>query len=577
MLGKIFINYRPEDSIGTAGRLQDRIAQAFGQKNLFHGCRRVSISNCRNTLLLLCGCVLLCLLVQGDRVHFLDYATNSDILLPVSYVWDIRNHNYAWSGFELPRIPSLFPDLVTYAALDVLLGDFRWAMAAYALLQGTVFIVLAGCVISRLTGARAVDAAVVFLAVLTVVTVCNLPDARHFLLVELMYLPVCHFGSFIMSLVGALLALRLIEEWRASRAALFTLCVTVADLSNRKFLIDFIVPLGVAGLVLIYLRLLSWRRTAGMVVCGIVGLLLARAADHLLVRQPNLPIDEIPMHMHLFFQEVPAYLASMPPATLAIIFIPYVVFAAMFVVWLWRRWSSGITLAIAPCDTTVIFLWLFAAVAIVGCVAALSAVYVWPEMFRYAEPAYFWPIIFVAAAAMPLLERWIAPLAIGQVAAVSIVIVAIGGWFGFVPLLMHWQHPLAGCLQARRGELGLKAGLASYWLSRPVTVSTNWSIQIDQVSDGGDPNYFGNDRFWYRTSFADPRRPPEYNFFVLTWLNPERLQQRFGPPSRIANCGSDVLWIYDDPSALYSKLNPSPQKMLDDLSIERGKEWAQFF
>jgi hypothetical protein len=40
-------------------------------------------------------------------------------------------------------------------------------------------------------------------------------------------------------------------------------------------------------------------------------------------------------------------------------------------------------------------------------------------MFRYAEPAYFWPIIFVAAAAMPLLERWIAPLAIGQVAAVS--------------------------------------------------------------------------------------------------------------------------------------------------------------
>jgi hypothetical protein len=391
----------------------------------------------------------------------------------------------------------------------------------------------------------------------------------------MMYLPVCHFGSSIMSLAAALLALRLIEEWRASQAVLFTLCVALADLSNRKFLIDFIVPLGVAGLVLIYLQLVSWRRTAGTVVCGFVGLLLARAADHLLLRQPNLPINEIPLHMHLFFQKVPAYLASMPLATLANIFIPYVVFAAMFVVWLWRRWTSG--LAIAPGDTTLIFLWVFAAVAIVGCVAALSAVYVWPEMIRYAEPAFFWPIIFVAAAAMPLLERWIAPLAIGQVAAVSIVIVTIGGWFGFVPLLMHWQHPLAACLQVRRGELGLKAGLASYWLSRPVTVSTNWSIQIDQVSDGGDPIYFGNDRFWYRISFADPRRPPEYNFFVLTWLNPDSLQQRFGPPSRIANCGSDVLWIYDDPAALYRNLNPSSQKMLDDLSIERGKEWAQFF
>ena len=35
MLGKIFINYRREDSTGTAGRVHDRIAQAFGQKNLF--------------------------------------------------------------------------------------------------------------------------------------------------------------------------------------------------------------------------------------------------------------------------------------------------------------------------------------------------------------------------------------------------------------------------------------------------------------------------------------------------------------------------------------------------------------
>jgi hypothetical protein len=35
MTGKIFINYRRDDSIGTAGRLHDRLAQAFGRKNLF--------------------------------------------------------------------------------------------------------------------------------------------------------------------------------------------------------------------------------------------------------------------------------------------------------------------------------------------------------------------------------------------------------------------------------------------------------------------------------------------------------------------------------------------------------------
>ena len=35
MTGKIFINYRREDSIGTAGRLYDRLEQAFGRKNIF--------------------------------------------------------------------------------------------------------------------------------------------------------------------------------------------------------------------------------------------------------------------------------------------------------------------------------------------------------------------------------------------------------------------------------------------------------------------------------------------------------------------------------------------------------------
>jgi hypothetical protein len=35
MAGKIFINYRRADSSGTAGRLHDRLAQAFGRKNLF--------------------------------------------------------------------------------------------------------------------------------------------------------------------------------------------------------------------------------------------------------------------------------------------------------------------------------------------------------------------------------------------------------------------------------------------------------------------------------------------------------------------------------------------------------------
>ena len=35
MAGKVFINYRRDDSIGMAGRLHDRLAQSFGRDKLF--------------------------------------------------------------------------------------------------------------------------------------------------------------------------------------------------------------------------------------------------------------------------------------------------------------------------------------------------------------------------------------------------------------------------------------------------------------------------------------------------------------------------------------------------------------
>src|SRR5262245_9371640 len=42
MTGKIFINYRRDDSMDIAGRLRDRLALAFGWKNIVVGVDRIS-------------------------------------------------------------------------------------------------------------------------------------------------------------------------------------------------------------------------------------------------------------------------------------------------------------------------------------------------------------------------------------------------------------------------------------------------------------------------------------------------------------------------------------------------------
>jgi hypothetical protein len=42
MPGKISINYHREGTTDTSGRLYERIAQAFGQKNLFVDCTKLT-------------------------------------------------------------------------------------------------------------------------------------------------------------------------------------------------------------------------------------------------------------------------------------------------------------------------------------------------------------------------------------------------------------------------------------------------------------------------------------------------------------------------------------------------------
>jgi tetratricopeptide (TPR) repeat protein len=58
MPGKIFINYRREGTTDTAGRIYDRIAQAFGHKNLFVDCVGVDLKARLNNQVAMCQAFL---------------------------------------------------------------------------------------------------------------------------------------------------------------------------------------------------------------------------------------------------------------------------------------------------------------------------------------------------------------------------------------------------------------------------------------------------------------------------------------------------------------------------------------
>src|SRR5262249_17855963 len=117
-----------------------------------------------------------------------------------------------------------------------------------------------------------------------------------------------------------------------------------------------------------------------------------------------------------------------------------------------------------------------------------------------------------------------------------------------------WRHPLAVCILENMKAFQLRAGLSDYWLSRPVTISTNWTIQVDQIDLAGRPFVWENDPMWYLRSFSAPGQAPKYNFIITDRLDLDAIRHRFGEPDLIESCDRWTIWIYDDAGVLWRNL-----------------------
>jgi hypothetical protein len=507
-------------------------------------------------IVLFFGDLLLCLLIF-NKAGFVSHMMSSDTLLPIMFIWDLRHHGYALSGFQLARIPSFVPDLALTGLLAVILNNARWVQFTYSLVQSFIFFITAGLVISKATGGRFVDAAALLLMVVTGVLFTDFrfpPIGHHIALFTSME----HFGAFLTSIVALLLVFPLLAQWRWSAAIGLCVCSFFGFLSNRLFAFDFGFP-ALAGLLILWCcRMLPPRRGVAIIVCAGLGFLLATIADQHLFRQADVPIVSVPDHLALFVVETAAYLEKNHVSAIVSLLIPSIVLIAAPLGWLRARSSpsgnGGAALLVNAANRVPIFVWTFAATATVGVIAIGAAIYVDAGSYRYFTAPLFWPLVWLTLSLLPLLRRFIGPLSFAYLPIMVAGIWATAGPAGFVPGTLRWEDPLATCLMKQRQALGLRAGLAEYWVARPATVASSWSIQIDQVTGGGDLYQWGNDRFWYEQSFGDPTKPPQYNFIVMKRMDEPAVKSKYGEPDRVAICDGFTLWIYNDWQALRRKL-----------------------
>jgi len=494
--------------------------------------------------LLLLACGLVCLLVW-DQPAFLCQA---DPLLPAALVWDLTHLPDAWSHFQMPRVPSFFPDLLLIGVPQTLTGNWRigmmvWVFGVTAWLAALVAWIASR--IARVTFAAALPPALALIATLLAAGAIGFPwfttpadyagFAEPFLV---LLLPYSHGGAFLLALTAAAMAsMAGVAPARLAGVFILSAAATVSDLLTVTTLL---VPLtaalaggmaaGTASRASAGVRLAAaW----GGGVCGVflLSLLPARQA---------MPATSVLVALVSVLRGI-AGIASQPIVLALLGFTGFTI--------LRRRRSAGWRSLLGDFWTP------FAVVSMAASLAIMLPLYFDVWCFRYAGPLLWWPVILLAATLAPRAPRRWRPALVLPAFTIALILAAA---MRPVPRLLTWLPPQAICLR----DAGLRAGLAYYGTARPVSAGTEWRIHTDQITGNGAAYLWGNDPRWFTRDIHDPAKPPSFSFIVMDLLNPGAIAATYGKPARILPCGASTIWVYDDPAAV-------------DAALRRASPWLQ--
>lgn len=458
------------------------------------------------------------------RAPMLALSTNADSLLPADMVWEWFNRPDMWRSFQWPRIPSLAPDLLIYIPLQ---AGWGWHVAQIG--TGIAFLAsltgFAGWIATHLRPVSGRSGVLAFLSVTAVVLLVESafsPNGWHLYI----FLTAYHSGPFILSIGTLILA-------RKGGTLPLLLMATLAALgtfSDRMFVGTFLMPLLVALYGACRQGEMPRRTVILTATLALAGCALGLAADKIVFPMFLIRQADVPLKLHYLVQDAVIFLGSR---------------AAWFVLAL--NASVLLRLSRGTMPPVARFWWTIAATAMVP--SSLLAAGLWQDdtSQRYLSAVLWWPIILWAPFIAERLNRFptIAGLAMTGGAAA-----AFAGIVSAPHPLLSWQNPIAACL----APTGRTAGLALYWQARPITVASDWRLQVEQIKAHGEIGIWGNNPTWYTSSRHKAGQLPAFSFIVMQGLDEPAIHAAYGPPDGVLPCpGSDV-WLYDDPAAMRANL-----------------------
>jgi hypothetical protein len=458
---------------------------------------------------------------------FLDIAFSSDILLPASLHWNMTHRVLGWFTFEQPRVMGLLPDQAVYHLLAFIFRDPRMTALAYAITMLGAFQIIAALCVQRLCQIRFTYALLLFCVIFNLLATAIHLTGDRYIVYNLILLPVTHSGTFLLSLL-----LFLSIKPGQTRPSFLQIALCFAGcLSDPLFLLY-----GVGAYILSVISRISAPTfsTCQTALQPYLRAVIAALAGYnlpgiLFIQKTNKPIlPDVYKGLLLMRHDS----ARLTPNNLLIV-IGLICLGALLI-YLWR---------LNPADR------LRQPLAFICAAMALPlSIFIFfyhdDTCVRYLLPLFLWPVIGLTAWASHFRSRLIEPAA--MTALTLVVAASVMTTKAVVPSLA-WRSSTDQCLDAISRDIPLKAGLAGYDLARPVTMSSGFQRQVEQITLFGDAYLWGNDPYWFIHDLHAARRAPDYNFILTDHIVTSDLLRIYGAPDRVRKCPQTEVWIYNQP------------------------------
>ena len=464
-------------------------------------------------------------------------ANNSDLLLVAELAENLSRDPVNALYFELPRVPSLFPDILIYLLLSFVLPSWQPVAFSYAILSFVGFVAIAGAVVSRIAERSLAAGLGAFFSVSALAISADLAIGGTQSGFVYIFAPVNHSGSFAISLVALLLARRsMLQPSLMVQVGLLT-TAALGTVSDLLFIGSFLLPLLGASALRGVLKDRIGKEASTLIWAAagcLAGIVLDRCLfSGLLLRQPT-PSLNISTQLHL----IPEMLrdASMHMAVCLSFFVA--VLPAT-----WRTKGQEQT-----------FWWYVASLTALGFLGLHLLLYTNPIGTRYAQPIWWWAAIFVSATVLRLPPKLSAYGSWAMGIAGSCIVASGSGILSDPAPLLHHKNPIAACLAPRQERGIIHAGLGAYWVARPIAAASLWSLQIENITSNGHMLLWGNNRLNYLQDKRNPEVAPLFDFVVMKGLDPAAIRARFGAPETTIECSGTAVWLYSGPGGVGAKI-----------------------